>query len=87
MLAAELEVSTRAVPHGTEATITARTFARDVTLLVDKVSPDAHAEEGLVTLLPGESATVIIRHQGDALDAQSLADPRVLRTANELVAR
>lgn len=87
MLAAELEVSTRAVPHGTEATITARTFARDVTLLVDKVSPDAYAEEGLVTLLPGESATVIIRHQGDALDAQSLADPRVLRTANELVAR
>ena len=42
--------------------------------------------DALVTLLPGETATMSVRHGGDALAASALSDPRVLRTANDLVA-
>ncbi|MFT4215244.1 MAG: glycoside hydrolase family 2 protein [Microbacterium sp.] len=82
--APDLELSAEPVDGGTRVTIAARALARDVTLLVDKVAPDAHAEEALVTLLPGESVTFRVRHDG-ALDAAALADPRVLRSANQLV--
>jgi len=57
-----------------------------VTLLVDKADPDAVTEQGLVTLLPGETAVFTVRHRAD-LDPQRLTDPRVVRTANELVTR
>ncbi|MCT9818870.1 glycoside hydrolase family 2 protein [Microbacterium sp. W1N] len=82
--AAELTVDTRPVEGGTEVTVTAAALARDVTLLVDKLDPAAQADGGLITLLPGESARVVVRHDG-ALDAAGLADPRVLRSANQLV--
>lgn len=83
-----LTLEVRAVAGGTEVTLTAAGLARDVTLLVDKVHPDAHAEEGLMTLLPGESRTVVVRHpSGAPLDAAALSDPRVLRSANQLVTR
>ena len=48
--------------------------------------PAATASDALVTLLPGESTTVLVRHDGAGLAASALSDPRVLRTANELVA-
>lgn len=80
----DLALTAKAVPGGTEVTIAARALTRDITLLVDKVHPAAHAEDGLLTLLPGESARVLVRHDGE-LDASSLADPRVLRSANQLV--
>ncbi|KAA9084983.1 glycoside hydrolase family 2 protein [Microbacterium radiodurans] len=83
-----LTLVTRAADGGTAVTIGARALARDVTLLVDKVHPTAHAEEALITLLPGEEATVVVRHDVAAdgvLDAAALADPRVLRSANQLV--
>ncbi|CAN7147927.1 glycoside hydrolase family 2 protein [Microbacterium sp. LjRoot45] len=83
--APRLEVETAADPDGTLVTVTARSFARDVTLLVDKVSPDAQADSALHTLLPGESVAIRVRHAGDPLDATALSDARVLRTANELV--
>lgn len=82
--AQDVAVSTRVVPGGTEVTATAGALVRDLTLLVDKVHPAAHAEDGLLTLLPGESARILVRHDG-ALDAAALADPRVLRSANQLV--
>ena len=72
--------------EGTRVTITADALARDVTLLVDKVHPDAHAAEGLLTLLPGESAEIVVTGAG-TLDADALCDPRVLRSANQLVRR
>lgn len=84
--AAEVDVHAEPVADGTRVTLTASTLVRDLTLLVDKVDPDAVASDALVTLLPGESATLIVRHDGDGLAASVLSDPRVLRTANELVA-
>jgi beta-mannosidase len=68
-----------------EVTVTAQTLLRDATLLVDKVHPDATVDSGLVTLLPGESHTFRVRGAG-AADAAVFADPRVLRTGNQLVA-
>jgi beta-mannosidase len=41
--------------------ITARSLLRDVFLPVDTLAADAHAEQNLLTLLPGESATWTIR--------------------------
>ena len=58
---------------------------RDIALLVDKIDPDAAADEALVTLLPGETATITVRHAGE-LDVAALRDARVLRSANQLVA-
>ncbi|MBW9095119.1 glycoside hydrolase family 2 protein [Microbacterium jejuense] len=84
--AAEIEVVTAAADGGTLVTVTAHSLVRDLTLLVDKVDPDAVASDALLTLLPGESATVLVQHEGPALAASTLSDPRVLRTANELVA-
>ncbi|MCP2635090.1 glycoside hydrolase family 2 protein [Microbacterium sp. HD4P20] len=85
--AAAVEVRADAAPEGTLVTLTASTLVRDLALLVDKVDPEAVASTALLTLLPGESATVLVRHSGETLSAAALSDPRVLRTANELVAR
>lgn len=83
---AGLSVTTQAVEGGTEVSITAEGFARDVSLLADKVHPSAQPDDGLFTLLPGETRRVVVRHDGDAgLDADALSDPRVLRSANQLV--
>lgn len=70
---------------GVEVTLMARALAVDVALLVDKIAPHAIAAEGMFTLLPGESRTVHVSGLTVA-DAAALADPRVLRTANQLVA-
>jgi beta-mannosidase len=84
--AAQVEVRTEPAAHGTLVSLTAGSLVRDLTLLVDKVDPGAVASDGLVTLLPGESTTLLVRHSGGPLAASALSDPRVLRTANELVA-
>ncbi len=41
--------------------ITATTLLRDFLVQADRMHPDAVADRGLVTLLPGESATVTVR--------------------------
>jgi beta-mannosidase len=84
--AAEIEIETRAVPDGTELRVTAANLVRDLALLVDKAHPAAGTEQGLVTLLPGEAATFLVRH-AEPIDPAALTDARVVRTANELVAR
>lgn len=86
LAAAQVEVRTEPAADGTLVTLTASSLVRDLTLLVDKVAPAAVASDALVTLLPGESTTLLVRHDGDPLAASALSDPRVLRTANELVA-
>jgi beta-mannosidase len=43
--------------YGYAVTVTAATLQRDVTLLADKIDANAVVDEGMLTLLPGESAT------------------------------
>ena len=86
LAAAEVDVESAAVGEGTLVTVTARTLVRDLTILADKLDPSAVAADGLVTLLPGESSSILIRHAGE-LDLQRLTAPEVLRSANQLVGR
>ncbi|WP_036330536.1 hypothetical protein, partial [Microbacterium sp. Cr-K20] len=60
-------------------------LVRDLTLLVDRLSPDARVDRGLVTLLPGERT--VFRIDGVAeLDAATVLGPLVARSGNQLVA-
>ncbi|WP_432510633.1 glycoside hydrolase family 2 protein [Kineococcus sp. SYSU DK001] len=75
-----LRVSVTRLPDGYAVRVRAESFARDVTLLADAVTPDARVGEGLVTLLPGESHTFLVR-TGAVVDAGAFTG--ALRTANE----
>ncbi|MET7637278.1 glycoside hydrolase family 2 protein [Streptomyces sp. NPDC005438] len=54
----------RVTPEGDGArvTVTAHTLVRDLLLQADRLAPDAVADRGLVTLLPGETAHIRVRH-------------------------
>lgn len=84
LAAPRFEVLAASVGEEVHVTVTAGTLLRDATLLVDKLHPDATVDSGLVTLLPGESHTFRVRGAGEA-GAGAFADPRVLRTGNQLV--
>ncbi|WP_432561796.1 glycoside hydrolase family 2 protein [Kineococcus sp. SYSU DK003] len=74
-----LRVGVTRVDGGYAVRVRAESFARDVTLLADVVAPDARVDDGLVTLLPGESHTFRVR-SGAVVDAEEFAG--ALRTAN-----
>jgi len=77
----------RAVPvaGGWEVTVTADVLVRDLSLLVDRLDPSAVVDDMLVTLLPREAATFVVSlPEGVELEAAAFADPRVLRSANDL---
>ncbi|MGQ4511584.1 glycosyl hydrolase 2 galactose-binding domain-containing protein [Streptomyces sp. DW26H14] len=53
------DVAVAELPDGAAGvTVTARTLVRDLLLQADRLSPEAAADRGLFTLLPGESATI-----------------------------
>ena len=83
----QLDVEVAAEDDGFAVAVTAvgSMLVRDVTLLIDKVDPAASVDSGLVTLLPGETWTFHVSGV-DVLDAEAVRDPRVLRSANQLVA-
>ena len=65
-------------------TITTDSLVRGLTMLVDKLAPDATVDTGFVTLLPGEHAT--FRVEGiAALEPADVLAPTVLRHGNQLV--
>lgn len=66
---------------GYALTVTATALVKDLTLLVDRVHPDARVDSGLVTLSAGESHTFQI--ESDALDVAALSADEVLRSAND----
>ncbi|MFD2419354.1 glycoside hydrolase family 2 protein [Amycolatopsis pigmentata] len=78
---AEYSVNADEVPSGYRVTVTAETLLRDLTLAADLVAEDAVADQALLTVLPGETATFTVR-------APARLDPRAftsaLRTANQL---
>lgn len=86
LLGGAYEATTAAVDGGVEISVRAIGTVRDLCVLADKVDPDAVAEQQLLTLLPGESATLRVRTAGPASPQQYLA-PTVLISANDLVAR
>ncbi|MBZ2196235.1 glycoside hydrolase family 2 protein [Occultella gossypii] len=81
-----LDVTVTPTSDGYDVTVRARSLARDVTLLVDRLDPAALVDDALVTLPAGESATFRV-HTGAVLDQAALAGGPVLRTANDLVDR
>jgi beta-mannosidase len=81
---AELSTSVSAVDGGYRVEVTARSLAKDMVLLADKVAPDAEVDVQLVTLLPGEGTSFTVTTDAP-LDPQALTAPQVLRSANQLV--
>ena len=81
--APELDVTLEPVEGGYRMSVVARTFVRDLALLVDRLDPDAVVDDMLVTLLPGDRAEFVIRTE-ISLSQDQLSDPLVLRSANQL---
>ncbi len=81
-----LDVVVAAEPGGYRVEVTARSLAKDVTLLVDRLDPDAVVDDALVTLPAGASVTFHVRSTVARLEA-ALVGPPVLRCANDVVVR
>jgi beta-mannosidase len=69
---------------GYALTVTATALVKDITLLVDRLSPQARVDDGMVTLSAGDCHTFQI--ESAAMDPAGLSSPTVLRSANDLVA-
>ena len=78
-----IDVEVVRTEEGFAVEVTARSYARDVTLLADQAAPDATIDDALVTLPAGESTTFRVRTSARNLE-QALDRPPVLRTANDL---
>ncbi|GIG40040.1 glycoside hydrolase family 2 protein [Cellulomonas phragmiteti] len=72
------------VQDGYDVEVTARSLVRDLTLLVDRLDPDAAVDEALVTLPAGARTTFRVRTAA-VLDPSELVAPPVLRSANDVV--
>jgi beta-mannosidase len=85
LVAPRLSATVAAAGDGFDVTVTSLDLVRDLTLISDRVDAAAVVDRGLITLLPGESATFRVTgiHQ---LDAHTVLQPTVLRSANQLVA-
>ncbi|GAA3469639.1 glycoside hydrolase family 2 protein [Nonomuraea roseola] len=79
---AAFEAGVRPVADGYLVTVTARTLLRDLTLLPDRLDPDATVDDMMITLLPGERAVFHVRSSRD-LDPASLICAPVLRCVND----
>jgi beta-mannosidase len=78
------DAAVTAISGGMAVAITARSLLRDLTLFPDRLDPAATVDDQLVTLLPGETATLCVYAPGSLDEAALLARP-VLRTANDLL--
>lgn len=65
-------------------TITAKTLLRDLCIYADRLEPNATVSDQLLTLLPGESATVVI-NSAKELDLETLTSHPVLRCVNTVL--
>ncbi|MBT2483997.1 MULTISPECIES: glycosyl hydrolase 2 galactose-binding domain-containing protein [unclassified Microbacterium] len=84
LAAAELDVAAHPTSTGWTLEVTAHSLVRELTFLVDRLDPEAIADDALVTLLPGERATLTVSGATDAA-ASDFAMTPVLRTLNDLV--
>lgn len=60
LTAPRFDVDVHTTERGDIVRVTAHNLIRDVHLMVDKLAPDATVDNGLVTLLPGESALFVV---------------------------
>ncbi|GAA2878854.1 beta-mannosidase [Actinoplanes cyaneus] len=74
---AGLTVTAEPVPGGLDVRVQAAGLARDVLLQPDRLHPDAVADRGFLTLLPGEAATIRVRCPAE-LDPALVKAPWVL---------
>ena len=72
-----------AVEGGYRVEVTATTLLRDLVLYPDRLDPAAEVDDALVTLLPGESATLTIR-TSVRVDPAAFTEPPVLRCSGQL---
>lgn len=79
-----LSTSVTATDDGAVVTVTATSYARDVSLFPDRVAPAARVDDGLVSLLAGESVTFTVTG-APGIDPEALVDPLVLRHAGSLL--
>lgn len=79
--AARFEATVQTSATRTAVMVTATTLVRDLCLLADRVDADAVVDSQMVTLLPGEEHTFVVRHS-DPLDLDEITRPQVLRAAN-----
>jgi beta-mannosidase len=82
----ELSTQVSSVDGGYRVEVMARSLVKDLVLLTDKVAPDAEVDTQLVTLLQGEITAFTVT-TGARIDPEALTAPRVLRSANQLVAQ
>ncbi|MDA2803426.1 glycoside hydrolase family 2 protein [Nocardiopsis suaedae] len=78
------DVKTRTDGGRTRVTVAAGSLLRDLCLFPDRLDPAAEADDGLITLLPGESHTFTVDGVAEA-DAAALGGPPVLRCVNDAV--
>lgn len=76
--------SAETLATGARITVTASSYVRDVVVLADRADASAHVDAGLVSLLPGESATFTLTALGP-IDATAATAPEVVRSANQLL--
>ena len=81
---ASLEAHVERTARGYRVTVHAVSYLRDLSLLADRLAPDAVVDSMLVTLLPGDTAVFEVTTEA-ALDTSALTRPDVLRSANQLV--
>lgn len=84
--AAPYSATASAIPGGYEVTVSASGLVRDLTILADKVDPDAVADDALLTLVAGDTATIRIVSSA-AVDPAAFLAPGVLVSVNSLVSR
>jgi beta-mannosidase len=80
-----IEATVARTDMGFDVTVTARSLARDVMLLVDRAHPSLSVADGMVTIPAGRSVVFAVRGDAhDVPDADILASPLVVRHANGL---
>ena len=83
---APFDAAVARIPDGYAITVVASGLVRGLTILADEVRPGAEARDGLVTLLPGEEATIAVTSHPVA-DPSAFLDRSVLVSSNALASR
>jgi beta-mannosidase len=83
LAASPLTTEVTATEDGARVHVTASAYARDVSLFPDRVDAAARVDDGLVSLLPGETMTFTVSG-APGIDLDALVGPLVLRHAGDL---